>query len=109
MAFNPLTGQAEWKVPVTETVISAGMLATDGGLLFTGRVNGEFIALDQATGQTLWQQNRLRHQFSAHNLYTQGPTICDGPVRHWRCSQPDHESCGQGPDRRVGVDLCVDA
>jgi alcohol dehydrogenase (cytochrome c) len=55
MAFNPLTGQAEWKVPVTETVISAGMLATDGGLLFTGRVNGEFIALDQATGQTLWQ------------------------------------------------------
>jgi len=25
----------------------------DGGLLFTGRVNGEFIALDQATGQTL--------------------------------------------------------
>jgi hypothetical protein len=37
MAFNPLTGQAEWKVPVTETVISAGMLATDGGLLFTGR------------------------------------------------------------------------
>src|SRR5215475_6379793 len=55
MAFNPLTGQAEWKVPVTETVISAGMLATDGGLLFTGRVNGEFTALDQATGQTLWQ------------------------------------------------------
>src|SRR5262249_3772638 len=38
-----------------------------------------------------------------------GRQICDGPVRHWRCSQPDHESCGQGPHRRVGVDLCVDA
>jgi alcohol dehydrogenase (cytochrome c) len=48
MAFNPLTGRAEWKVPVTGTVISAGMLATDGGVLFTGRLNGEFIALDQA-------------------------------------------------------------
>src|SRR5712664_702595 len=55
MAFNPLTGKAEWKVPVTGTVISAGMLATDGGLLFTGRLNGEFIALDQTTGKTLWQ------------------------------------------------------
>jgi alcohol dehydrogenase (cytochrome c) len=42
-------------VPVTVTVISAGMLATDGGLLFTGRLNGEFIALDQATGEQLWK------------------------------------------------------
>jgi len=55
MAFNPVTGKAEWKIPIVGTVISAGMLATDGGLLFTGRMNGEFIALDQATGQTLWQ------------------------------------------------------
>jgi hypothetical protein len=31
------------------------MLATDGGLLFTGLLNGEFIALDQDTGQTLWK------------------------------------------------------
>jgi len=42
-------------VPVTGTVISAGMLATDGGLLFTGRLNGEFVALDQATGEMLWK------------------------------------------------------
>jgi alcohol dehydrogenase (cytochrome c) len=55
MAFNPVTGKTEWKVPVTGTVISAGMLATDGGLLFTGRLNGEFIALDQATGELLWK------------------------------------------------------
>jgi alcohol dehydrogenase (cytochrome c) len=54
-AFDPLTGKAVWKVPVTDTVLSAGMLATDGGLLFTGRVNGEFIALDQATGEELWK------------------------------------------------------
>jgi len=55
MAFNPLTGEAAWKVPVTGTVLSAGMLATDGGLLFTGHLNGDFIALDQATGATLWK------------------------------------------------------
>ena len=28
---------------------------TDGGLLFTGRLNGEFIALDQDSGKILWQ------------------------------------------------------
>ena len=55
MAFNPLTGKAVWKVPVTGTLISAGMLATGGGLLFTGRLNGEFIALDQANGRELWK------------------------------------------------------
>jgi alcohol dehydrogenase (cytochrome c) len=31
------------------------MLATGGGLLFTGKASGEFVALDEATGATLWQ------------------------------------------------------
>jgi alcohol dehydrogenase (cytochrome c) len=34
---------------------AAGMLATDGGLIFTGKLTGEFIALDADTGATLWQ------------------------------------------------------
>ncbi len=34
---------------------SAGMLATGGGLVFTGKLTGEFIALDENTGKTLWQ------------------------------------------------------
>jgi alcohol dehydrogenase (cytochrome c) len=55
VAFDPLTGKAKWKIPLVETASSAGMLATDGGLLFTGRINGDFIALDQDTGQTLYQ------------------------------------------------------
>ena len=55
MAFDPVTGKAAWKTPVRETYISAGMLATDGGLLFTGRLNGDFIALDQSSGKELWK------------------------------------------------------
>src|SRR5258708_17990853 len=55
LGFRGVLFRFEWKVPVTGTVISAGILATDGGLLFTGRLNGEFIALDQATGQMLWK------------------------------------------------------
>jgi len=31
------------------------MLATGGGLIFTGLLTGEFVALDEATGKTLWQ------------------------------------------------------
>lgn len=55
VAISPLTGEKKWEVPLTEFPGSAGMLATGGGLVFTGRLTGEFIALDEATGKTLWQ------------------------------------------------------
>jgi alcohol dehydrogenase (cytochrome c) len=42
-------------VPLTDFPSSAGMLATGGGLVVTGKLSGEFVALDDATGQTLWQ------------------------------------------------------
>ena len=70
LAFNPLTGKAEWKVPVTDTVLSAGMLATDGGLLFTGRVNGDFIALIRRPGRNVEIQDRVRHQLAADHLHS---------------------------------------
>jgi alcohol dehydrogenase (cytochrome c) len=55
VAINPLTGQKKWEVPLTDLPSSAGMLATGGGLVFTGKLTGEFIALDAETGRTLWQ------------------------------------------------------
>ncbi|HKA44084.1 MAG TPA: PQQ-dependent dehydrogenase, methanol/ethanol family [Burkholderiales bacterium] len=55
VAMNPLTGKTAWKIPLQEFAASAGTLATDGGLLFTGKLTGEFIALDQDTGKQLWQ------------------------------------------------------
>jgi alcohol dehydrogenase (cytochrome c) len=55
VALEPLTGKAVWKTPLEAMGSSAGMLATDGGLLFTGLISGEFIALDQDTGKQLWQ------------------------------------------------------
>jgi alcohol dehydrogenase (cytochrome c) len=54
-AINPLTGEKRWEVPLTDLPSSAGMLATGGGLLFTGKLSGEFLALDENTGKTLWQ------------------------------------------------------
>jgi alcohol dehydrogenase (cytochrome c) len=54
-AMNPLTGEFKWKVPITGIPNGASMLGTAGGLLFTGRPTGEFMALDEDTGETLWQ------------------------------------------------------
>jgi alcohol dehydrogenase (cytochrome c) len=54
-AIDPLTGEKKWEIPLTDLPSSAGMLATGGGLLFTGKLTGEFVALDQDTGATLWQ------------------------------------------------------
>jgi alcohol dehydrogenase (cytochrome c) len=55
VAINPLTGEKKWEVPLTDMPSSAGTLATGGGLVFTGKLTGEFIALDEETGKTLWQ------------------------------------------------------
>jgi alcohol dehydrogenase (cytochrome c) len=55
VAINPLTGDKKWQVDLKDMPSSAGMLATDGGLVFTGKLTGEFVALDADTGQTLWQ------------------------------------------------------
>jgi alcohol dehydrogenase (cytochrome c) len=54
-AIHPLTGEKKWEIPLTDLPSSAGMLATGGGLVFTGKLSGEFIALDENTGKTLWQ------------------------------------------------------
>ena len=55
LAINPLTGEKKWEVPLKDLPSAAGMLATGGGLVFTGHLTGEFVALDQDTGQTIWQ------------------------------------------------------
>jgi alcohol dehydrogenase (cytochrome c) len=54
-AINPVTGEKKWEIPLTDVPSAAGMLATGGGLIFTGKATGEFVVLDEATGATLWQ------------------------------------------------------
>ena len=55
VAVNPVTGEKKWEAPLTDAPSAAGMLATDGGLIFTGKLTGEFLALDADSGKTLWQ------------------------------------------------------
>jgi alcohol dehydrogenase (cytochrome c) len=55
VALNPVTGEKKWSAPLMGVPSAAGMLATDGGLIFTGKATGEVVALDADTGNTLWQ------------------------------------------------------
>jgi alcohol dehydrogenase (cytochrome c) len=53
-AIDPMTGKSKWKIPF-KSPNWAGTLVTAGGLVFTGELTGEFIAVDQDTGKILWQ------------------------------------------------------
>jgi len=53
-AIDPLTGQSKWATPF-KSVNWAGTLVTAGGLVFTGELTGEFIAVDSDTGKIVWQ------------------------------------------------------
>ena len=52
-AIDPASGQAKWEFRHISPTWS-GVLSTAGGLVFTGDAEGNFIALDAATGKTLW-------------------------------------------------------
>jgi alcohol dehydrogenase (cytochrome c) len=54
-AIDPLTAKPRWRAPLTDHPHWSAMLATGSGLLFTGKMTGEFIALDADSGKTLWQ------------------------------------------------------
>ena len=55
LAIDPLTGEKKWEIPLANLPGSAGMLATGGGVIFSGKLTGEVVALDESTGKTLWQ------------------------------------------------------
>jgi len=54
-ALDPLTAKPKWKIPLVELPSWSGMLATAGGLVFSGKVSGEFLAIDEDSGEVLWQ------------------------------------------------------
>jgi alcohol dehydrogenase (cytochrome c) len=52
-AVNPMTGERKWLWEMVGPP-SAGILATAGGLIFSGDREGYFFALDDKTGKPLW-------------------------------------------------------
>ena len=67
------TGKIVWKVK-TEQPMIGGILATGGGLVFTGEGNGMFRAYDSATGQLLWEDEAKAGVNAPPSSYTVGGT-----------------------------------
>jgi len=53
-AIDPLTGKTKWENG-SDIPRFSGVLSTGGGLVFSGRLTGEFEAFDADTGKKLWQ------------------------------------------------------
>ena len=53
-ALDPLTGEVKWEFKV-HSPPWAGLLATAGGLVFSGTMEGDFFAADARTGKVLWR------------------------------------------------------
>ena len=54
-AIDPLTAKPQWRIPLVDLPSWSGMLSTGGGLVFTGKASGEFLAIDEESGNILWQ------------------------------------------------------
>jgi alcohol dehydrogenase (cytochrome c) len=55
-AFDAATGKVNWKYRAPTPLI-AGIVATSGGVLFTGDLDGNFLAMNSATGALLYRFN----------------------------------------------------
>ena len=55
-AIDPLTADVKWENAIA-IPRNAGILATGGGLIFTGNQGGEFEAFNAETGDKMWSFN----------------------------------------------------
>ncbi len=56
IAWDPVARGPKWTVE-HDNAWNGGVLSTAGGLVFQGKLNGEFVAYDSATGAKLWSYN----------------------------------------------------
>jgi len=65
------TGKIRWQVKTPQPMIG-GILATAGGLVFTGEGNGKFAAYNSSTGEELWHFNAGAGVNAPPSSYTVG-------------------------------------
>ena len=108
-AINPLTGEKKWESPLIELPSAAGMLATDGGLIFTGKADRRIrCARHRHRRDAVAVQDELERQFYRNHLYPQGSAVRVDRVGIGRRRHPALRR-RPGSDRRLAVDVCVDA
>ena len=77
---DPFTGEVKKTVRIPYPNVS-GALATAGGLVFTGYIDGTFVAYDDASMEPVVEdQRRHRLQCAADDVRGQRQAICRDPV-----------------------------
>ena len=71
-AIDARTGKTKWSVPLEGWQDRAGVLSTDGGLVFHGNLAGQLRAFDAATGKLLHQVELGRSILAAPMTYRLG-------------------------------------
>ena len=56
IAWDPVANEPRWTVE-HEGPWNGGVMSTAGGVVFQGKLNGEFVAYNAATGEKLWSQD----------------------------------------------------
>ena len=56
VAMDPLTGDICWRFELNQGRPTSGVLATQGGIVFGGTLEGYLVALDAKSGRLLWRQ-----------------------------------------------------
>jgi quinohemoprotein ethanol dehydrogenase len=71
VAWDPVTQTQRWRVP-TPGYWNGGVLATAGGLVFQGHIDGTFNAYDAATGERVWSFDAKAPVLAPPITYTVG-------------------------------------
>lgn len=71
-AIDYTTGKIRWKHELGNGEVGAGLLSTAGNLLFTADTASNLLALDPATGKTIWHVNLGAPMASAPMTYQLG-------------------------------------
>ena len=81
-AIDPLTAKAKWRVPLPDYQIWSAMLATGGGLLFTGKSHRGILRHGRGHRRdAVGVPDELGRQRDADHLDAQGQAVRDGAVR----------------------------
>lgn len=54
LAWDPVRQREAWRIPLKGQFPGGGTMATAGGLVFQGRITGQFVALAAGSGKQLW-------------------------------------------------------
>jgi len=107
-AWDPVTGKRAWSYPY-KYILLASVLATGGGLVFSGDPEGFFFALDARTGAKLWSyQTGAGHRGSSISYSVNGRQYIATPTG-WQGSLVGSAAASAFPDQefRMGSTLVV--